>query len=97
MTSEKRNNFRAKKLDINLALRSKLNLLLVLIHDGDWEQLSVKSYHFVLVLSIYAGFFKMHPVALDNFYLLFFYLGGGGDIFKIKTIQNKGLDCKGEE
>ena len=54
------------------------------------------NHHFVLVLSIYAGFFKMHPVALDNFYLLFFFGGEVGDIFKIKTIQNKGLDCKGE-
>ena len=53
-----------KRKKFNLVLRSKFNLFLVLMHEGDWKQVSVKSYHSVLVR--YWGFFKTHPVQLET-------------------------------
>ena len=46
-------SLRAKKF--NLVLRSKFNLFLVLMHEGNWKQIFVKSYHSVLLR--YWGFF----------------------------------------
>ena len=49
-------SLRAKKF--NFVLRRKFNLFLVLLHESDWKQVSVKSYHFVLVR--FCCFFLRH-------------------------------------
>ena len=67
-----------KSKNFNLALRSKFNLFLVLMHDGDWEQVSVKSYHSVLVR--FWGFLRYTLYCWKHFYVL-------GNFFLLKLLH----------
>ena len=59
-----------KAKHFNLVLRSKFNLFLVLMHEGDWKQVFVKSY-----LSFMVRYFTIR----DTFYML-------SNIFSFKVI-----------
>ena len=62
---------------INLVLRSKFNLFLVLMHEGVWKQVSAKSYHSVLVR--YCVFLDTPCTTGDTFYVL-------SNFFSVKVI-----------
>ena len=59
-----------KAKHFNLVLRSKFNLFLVLMHEGDWKQVFVKSYH---------SFMVRYFTIRDTFYML-------SNIFSFKVI-----------